>query len=109
MTHLPIRREEHSGGASVTTRAQEPVMSTPARGRPRTSGPVPYRRWECACTPTPTLLGVVDDTGCVNLKTGDRYWHVTGGRIEALCPRCGTRHVLEAAAQEDGGDEAREG
>jgi len=55
------------------------------------------RRWECHCRRTPVLLGIYDDTGCINIKIRDRYWRVTRGSVETICPRCGTPHVLDSA------------
>jgi hypothetical protein len=52
------------------------------------------RRWECRCESRPMLLATIDRTGRVNIKLRDRYFRVTGGRIEATCPRCGVLHVL---------------
>lgn len=84
------------------------------RGRPTgpgAGGEPALLRWECACQPTPVLLGTYDANGHVNIKSRDRYWRVSGGRVETLCPRCGTVHVLDptapAAAPSAAGSAAR--
>jgi hypothetical protein len=69
-----------SGGA--------PVSDAP----PRRRSP---RRWECHCRVPPTLLGMVEPSGRLNLKIRDRYYTIEGHcTIRAICPRCGRLHVL---------------
>lgn len=72
----------------MTTRHQETIAAT----RP------PSRRWVCTCQRPPVLLATWDDSGRVNIKVKDRYWHFTGfGRVTATCPKCATEHVLDLA------------
>lgn len=52
------------------------------------------RRWVCACQEPPVLLATYDDSGRVNIKVRDRYWHCQG-RVQTICPKCGQEHVLE--------------
>ena len=51
-------------------------------------------RWLCMCQDPPVLLATYDDAGRVNIRVRDRYWHVQG-RVQTICPKCGTEHVLE--------------
>ncbi|MFM9106628.1 MAG: hypothetical protein ACKOWF_08015, partial [Chloroflexota bacterium] len=53
-------------------------------------------RWECRCNRRPVLLATIESSGRVNVKLRDRYLRITGGRIEATCPRCGVQHALAA-------------
>jgi hypothetical protein len=56
----------------------------------------PSRRWVCRCQHPPVLLATWDDSGRVNVKVRDRYWHFTGfGQVTATCPKCATEHVLD--------------
>jgi len=64
----------------------------PARWRP--TEPSRVQRWECRCQDPPVLLGTYDPNGLIHIKAGDRYWHVSNGQVRAICPRCGTEHVL---------------
>jgi hypothetical protein len=62
------------------------------RARPRA-----VRRWVCDCQQPPVLLATVDPDGTLNVKVGDRYYHIEGvRRMRATCPRCGRVHTLEA-------------
>ena len=98
MTEASTRREDGSGDARIP--AQDTTMSRSSRDLRRSAQAGNHHRWECTCTPTPTLLGIVDDTGRVNIKIGDRYWHITGGSVEALCPKCGKQHVRPAEGED---------
>lgn len=51
-------------------------------------------RWVCHCSSPPILLAIYDQTGRIEIKVGDRYY-IARDRLEATCPRCGTRHTLE--------------
>ena len=51
-------------------------------------------RWICPCEQRAILLGTIDRAGRVSLKVRDRYWHIYGGEIEAVCPKCGSRYRL---------------
>ena len=66
-----------------------------ARDARRRAGPTRIRRWECHCTQTPVLLGIYDVSGSFNIKIRDRYWRVTRGEVETVCPKCGSRHALD--------------
>lgn len=55
------------------------------------------RRWVCDCQDPPVLLATYDDSGRVNIKARDRYWHCQG-RVQTICPKCGQEHVLEQLA-----------
>jgi hypothetical protein len=68
-------------------------------GRPRVF------RWECRCQENPFLLATYDADGRINIKVGDRYWHVDG-QVRTICPRCGAEHVLDLRDVE--GDRPRE-
>lgn len=65
--------------------------------RPRTVRVTPpLHRWECGCQQPPVLLATWTDTGQVNIKVRDRYWHAYGfGVIQTVCPRCATEHRLD--------------
>jgi hypothetical protein len=52
------------------------------------------RRWVCDCTQPPVLLAIYDDSGRIEIKVRDRYY-IARGRLQATCPRCGTRHLLD--------------
>lgn len=51
-------------------------------------------RWVCDCTQPPILLAVYDRSGRIEVKVGERYY-IASHRLQATCPRCGTRHVLD--------------
>lgn len=51
-------------------------------------------RWECRCRDIPFLLATYDADGRINIKVGDRYWHVDG-QVQTVCPRCGAEHLLD--------------
>jgi hypothetical protein len=51
-------------------------------------------RWACDCSSPPVLLAIYDDSGRIEIKVRDRYY-IARGRPQAVCPRCGTRHVLD--------------
>lgn len=58
---------------------------------------VPHRflyRWECRCQQSPVLLATYDDSGRINIKSRDRYWHIRG-TVQTVCPRCGSEHSLD--------------
>ncbi len=56
----------------------------------------PAHRWECGCQQPPVLLATWTDSGQVNIKVRDRYWHLYGfGQVQAICPRCAGEHVLD--------------
>lgn len=62
-------------------------------------------RWICPCETRAILLGTISADGRVSLKVRDRYWHVYGGEIEAICPKCGSRYRLRNPLPgEDGRD-----
>lgn len=66
-------------------------MSQGAQSRPRS-----VRRWACDCQQPPILLATVDADGTLNVKVGDRYYHIEDPRrVRATCPRCGRVHTLE--------------
>jgi hypothetical protein len=45
------------------------------------------------------VLAVVEESGSLNLKIRDRYYHFEGsGRVQAICPRCGRQHSLDLNA-----------
>lgn len=50
-------------------------------------------RWVCECCDPPVLLAVYDASGRIEIKVRRRRY-VAVGRLEAICPRCGTRHLL---------------
>lgn len=54
--------------------------------------PVRYR-WVCRCTEPPVLLAIYEETGRIEVKVRQRRY-IAHGRLEAICPRCGTRQVL---------------
>ncbi len=61
------------------------------------SGESPPRmvfRWECRCQQSPVLLATYDDSGRINIKARDRYWHIQG-TVQTVCPRCGSEHTLD--------------
>lgn len=51
-------------------------------------------RWVCDCSNPPVLLAIYDDSGRIEIKVRDRYY-VAHDLLHAVCPRCGTRHVLD--------------
>jgi hypothetical protein len=51
-------------------------------------------RWECRCQQSPVLLATYDDSGRINIKARDRYWHIQG-TVQTVCPRCGSEHTLD--------------
>ena len=51
-------------------------------------------RWVCDCTHPPVLLAVYDESGRIEIKVRDRYY-IAHDRLQAICPRCGARHVLD--------------
>ena len=53
-------------------------------------------KWFCGCKEPPVLLGTLDRSGEIHLKSRDRYWHVRGS-VTALCPLCGCKHRLDPA------------
>ena len=57
-------------------------------------GRAPVFRWECRCRERPVLLATYDADGRINIKVGDRYWHVNG-QVRTICPRCGAEHILD--------------
>jgi hypothetical protein len=58
------------------------------------SGQPPLRfRWVCHCAEPPVLLAIYDETGRIEVKVRQRLY-IAHKRLEAICPRCGTRHVL---------------
>lgn len=65
----------------------------PRRAAPG-GGRAPVFRWECRCRDTPFLLATYDAAGRINIKVGDRYWHVDG-QVQTVCPRCGAEHLLD--------------
>lgn len=74
---------------------------SPSDNRPETQPRVlrvthPAHRWECGCQQPAVLLATWTDTGQVNIKVRDRYWHVSGcGVVQTVCPRCATEHRLD--------------
>jgi hypothetical protein len=59
---------------------------------------LPVHRWECGCQDPPVLLATWTDTGRVNIKVRDRYWHIVGcAVIQTTCPRCASEHELDMA------------
>jgi hypothetical protein len=52
------------------------------------------QRWECHCREPAFLLGTFDQSGRINIKVRDRYWHVQG-IVRTTCPRCGLEHELD--------------
>ena len=55
----------------------------------------PSHRWECGCQTPPVLLATWTDSGQVNIKVRDRYWHVSGcAVVQTTCPRCASEHSL---------------
>jgi hypothetical protein len=72
-----------------------------ARGRGVAAGQA-LVRWECRCQQTPVLLATYDEEGCIHIKARDRYWHVHG-RVETICPRCGSAHALDLRSREEVG------
>ncbi len=54
-------------------------------------------RWVCDCANPPVLLAIYDETGRIEVKVRQRRY-VAQGWLEAICPRCGTRHVLQLRA-----------
>ena len=57
-------------------------------------GRAPVFRWECRCRDVPFLLATYDADGRINIKVGDRYWHVDG-QVQTVCPHCGADHLLD--------------
>jgi hypothetical protein len=51
-------------------------------------------RWVCDCSRPPILLAIYDDSGRIEIKVRDRYY-IARGHLQATCPRCGTRHLLD--------------
>ena len=51
-------------------------------------------RWVCHCSHPPVLLAIYDRMGRIEIKVGDRYY-IARGRIQAVCPKCGSWHTLE--------------
>jgi hypothetical protein len=51
-------------------------------------------RWVCDCANPPVLLAIYDETGRIEVKVRQRRY-VAQGWLEATCPRCGARHVLQ--------------
>lgn len=51
-------------------------------------------RWVCDCSQPPILLAIYDDSGRIEIKVRDRYY-IARGHLQAICPRCGTRHLLD--------------
>jgi hypothetical protein len=49
-----------------------------AGGRPRS----PRYRWECGCR--------------------DRFYYMAAGCVQAICPKCGTAHILDLRSPERG-------
>jgi hypothetical protein len=69
----------------------------------------PAHRWECGCQQPPVLLATWTDTGQVNIKVRDRYWHVSGcAVIQTTCPRCATEHRLDVARLQELADASPE-
>ena len=56
-------------------------------------GPLRFR-WVCDCANPPVLLAIYDETGRIEVKVRQRRY-VAQGWLEAICPRCGARHVLQ--------------
>lgn len=54
----------------------------------------PSMRWVCECTNPPTLLATYDGSGRIEVKVRDRRY-IARDRLLAICPRCGTRHLLQ--------------
>ena len=50
-------------------------------------------RWVCDCSNPPVLLAIYDQSGRIEIKVRDRYY-IAHEELQATCPRCGTRHVL---------------
>lgn len=77
----------HSRSMEDTDRENQPrvIRMTP-----------PAHRWECGCQQPPVLLATWTDSGQVNIKVRDRYWHVSGcAVIQTICPRCASEHRLD--------------
>jgi hypothetical protein len=51
-------------------------------------------RWVCNCSNPPVLLAIYDRSGRIEIKVRDRYY-IAHDQLQATCPRCGTRHVLD--------------
>jgi hypothetical protein len=66
-----------------------------SRGRRNARSQHKAVRWECRCQEPPVLLGTYDESGHVNIKVRDRYWHVQGSSVHTVCPKCGAEHTLE--------------
>lgn len=64
-------------------------------------------RWVCQCQQPPVLLGTYDESGRINIKMRDRYWHVMGV-VATHCPRCGAEHVLDLRQTTPPGDPDRQ-
>jgi hypothetical protein len=52
-------------------------------------------RWECRCAETPILLGIYSEDGEIEIKVRDRFYFLTAGCVQAICPRCGAEHLLD--------------
>lgn len=73
-----------------------------AKAREVGAGGGPPARWVCRCGVPPVLLATYGPSGTVNIKVRDRYWHVSGcEQVQAICPRCGTEHVLDLSPPAD--------
>ena len=62
-------------------------------------------RWECRCQQPPVLLATYDAHGRINIKARDRYWHIEG-RVQTICPRCGSEHALDLGTSRPDGQTA---
>ncbi len=71
--------------------------SDPASGTQTEPLPKPHR-WLCYCGTPPMVLATIDGP-TVSLKIRDRYYQIEGGRIQAVCPRCGRQHTYPPAPQ----------
>jgi hypothetical protein len=65
----------------------------------------PRYRWECRCSSPPILLARYDPGGQIEIKVRDRFYYMASGCVQAICPKCGTTHILDLrpAGQETGG------
>jgi len=69
-------------------------------GKPRT----PRYRWECGCSDPPVLLARYEPGGHIEIKVRDRFYYMASGCVQAICPKCGTAHILDLRSPESGPD-----
>lgn len=55
----------------------------------------PRYRWECRCSDPPILLARYEPGGPIEIKVRNRFYYLSSGWVQAICPKCGATHLLD--------------